>query len=350
MTLRVGLVGFGPAGRILHTPLIRAAGMEIVAVVTSQAATVKELLPAARVCADVESMLAVARPDLVVIASPNQFHVPHALLALQAGAHVVIDKPLAVSAAEARAVTAAAMAARRLLTCFHNRRWDSDYLTVKRLLDQNAMGEVLRYEARWDRYTPTVRDRWREQAHVGGGVLNDLGPHLIDQALCLFGRPDWLQADVYIERAGAVVDDAFEIRMGRGALRIVLSASCMALDPAPRFMLHGTAGSFTKRGLDVQEAQLKASMQPDDPEFGVEPMMQWGRMVHADGGNASQVPPERGNWQQFYRQLIDSILTGQPLPVEAGDAVTVLEIIEAARCSSAQGGRLQLHGDGQWRY
>jgi scyllo-inositol 2-dehydrogenase (NADP+) len=342
MTLRVGLVGFGLAGRILHTPLIRSAGLEIVAVVTRQTAAVKELLPAANVYTDVESMLSIPRLDLVVITSPNNLHLPHALLALQAGAHVVVDKPLAISPQAAQQIVAAAHAAGRLLTVFQNRRWDSDFLTVRRLLEQGTLGGVLQFEARWDRLSPTVRDRWREQEQAGGGLLNDLGPHLIDQALCLFGQPDWLQADVYIQRPGATVDDAFEIRMSYGALRVVLSASCMVSHPAPRFFLHGTAGTFVKHGLDLQESQLKSAMDPDSADFGVEPATQWGRFVDAHSGHDNPVAAERGNWRHFYQQLRGSIETRQPLPVAASDALTALRIIEAARHSSITGYRINI--------
>jgi scyllo-inositol 2-dehydrogenase (NADP+) len=342
MTLKVGLVGFGLAGRILHTPLIRSAGMDIVAVVTRQAAAVKERLPTANVHADVESMLATTRPDLVVITSPNHLHLPHAVLALQAGAHVVVDKPLAASPQEAQQIIAAAGAAGRLLTVFQNRRWDSDFLTVRKLLEQGVLGAVLQFEARWDRYSPIVRDRWREQEHAGGGVLNDLGPHLIDQALCLFGQPDWLQADVHSQRPGATVDDAFEIRMSYGALRVVLSASCMVSQPAPRFLLHGTAGTFIKHGLDVQESQLKSAMLPDAAEFGIEPTTQWGRFKDGRIGTDNHVPAERGHWQHFYQQLRGSIEHGQSLPVDPRAALTALKIIEAARQSSASGQRINI--------
>jgi scyllo-inositol 2-dehydrogenase (NADP+) len=306
---------------------------------------VADKLPAARVYTDVDSMLAGTRPDLVVITSPNHLHKPHALLALQAGAHVVIDKPMATSVADALQIIAAARTASRLLTVFQNRRWDSDFLTVRQLLEQGTLGDVQHFEARWDRYSPTVRARWREQQQAGGGVLNDLGPHLIDQALCLFGTPDWLQADVYTQRQGATVDDAFDIRMGCGALRMVLSASCMVTSPAPRFLVHGTAGSFVKHGLDVQELQLKSGQTPDAAEFGVEPATQWGRFKDAVTGNENTVPSQAGNWSHFYRQLGDSIAAGQPLPVDVNDVVTALRIIDAARRSSAQGCRISITAD-----
>jgi scyllo-inositol 2-dehydrogenase (NADP+) len=342
MRLRVGLIGFGLAGRVLHAPLIRAAGMEIVGVVTSQSAAVGALLPAARVHADAESLLAESKPDLVVIASPNHLHKPQTLRALQAGAHVVVDKPMALCSEDARQMVQAAAAARRLLSVFHNRRWDSDFLTVRRLLGQAVLGELHHFEARWERFSPMVRVPWKGQAEAGGGMLNDLGPHLIDQMLCLFGRPDWLQADIYTQRQGAEVDDAFEIRMGRGALRIVLGASSLAPNPAPRFLLHGAASTYTKYGLDVQEGQLKEGMKPDSPEFGMEPESQFGLLKAGASGATERVSAERGHWLHYYQSLQRSIVTGAPLPVTGDEALAVHSIMEAARRSSASGCRVSL--------
>ncbi len=339
MKLRVGLIGFGLAGRILHVPLIRTAGMEIVGVVTSQVTAAGALLPAARVHADIESLLAESTPDLVVIASPNHLHRQQAMMALQAGAH---DKPMALRAEDAQQLIRAAAAARRLLSVFHNRRWDSDFLTVRRLLGQADLGELHHFEARWERFSPTVRVPWKGQLEAGGGMLNDLGPHLIDQVLCLFGRPEWLQADIYTQRRGAAVDDAFEIRLGRGALRIVLGASSLVSNPAPRFLVHGAAGTYTKYGLDVQEAQLKEGMQPGSIEFGIEPESQWGVLKAGATGATQRVPAERGNWLLYYQCLQRSIANGEALPVSGSDALAVLSIIEAARRSSASGSRVSL--------
>lgn len=344
MTVAVGVVGFGLAGRVLHTPLILDAGMEVTAVVTSQTALAKEQLPTARVFADLESMLAEAHVDLVVITTPNHLHVSQAMAALTAGRHVIVDKPFALHSQEAQALIASAQSQDQLLTVFHNRRWDSDFLTVRRLLDEKKFGEVQRLEARWDRYRPNIVDRWRERPQAGGGLLNDLGPHLIDQALCLFGMPDWLEAEVQMQRAGATVDDAFEIRMGKGNTSIVLSAGSMVAEPTPRFFIKGPAGSFIKYGLDVQEAQLREGMAPQTHEFGMEPASQWGTYTDANTGAEIVVPSERGDWRHYYRAVSNSIQHGQRLPVAAGDALAVLKIIEAARQSSEQRCRIHFAG------
>jgi scyllo-inositol 2-dehydrogenase (NADP+) len=222
------------------------------------------------------------------------------------------------------------------LSVFHNRRWDSDFLTLKSLLAEGALGELRFYRARWDRFRPEVAVRWRERDEAGAGILYDLGSHLIDQALCLFGPPDWVQANLCTQRAGAVVDDAFEILMGRGALRIALAASSVVADHAFRYQLDGTLASYRKSGLDPQEAQLRAGMSPTDRRFGVEPRTQWGRLTVGATTSATRVEPQRGTWSSFYRQMRAAIETDAPLPVKVSEACKVLQIIEAARRSAAE--------------
>ena len=342
MTIGVGLVGFGLAGRVLHAPLIAASGMEIVGVVTRQAEAVKNSFPAAEVVSDLARLLRMQRVELVVIATPNQLHAAQAIAALRAGRHVVIDKPMALTSADADEMIAAAMGSGCKLAVFQNRRWDSDFLTLRRVIAAGVLGELSSFEAYWDRFRPAVADRWREHPQDGGGILYDLGPHLVDQAICLFGLPDWLQADVFAQRPGAMVDDAFEIRMGVGRLRITLSSRSLVPDNALRYRLHGTLGSLSKTGLDVQEAQLRAGMSPLDPGFGVEPRSQWAQLLTAATGETRQVPPERGDWLSFYRSLRASIEHGAPLgAVPDGEAGRqVVRIIAAARRSSDEGRRM----------
>jgi scyllo-inositol 2-dehydrogenase (NADP+) len=291
----------------------------------------------------------------VVVATPNQLHFAQALAALEAGKHVVIDKPMALDVQQCDRLIEVADARGLALTVFHNRRWDSDFLTLRQLIASDALGPIATFKARWDRYRPAVPDRWRERADHGGGVLYDLGPHLIDQALCLFGQPEWIEADVFAQRAGATVDDAFQIRMGQGTRRIVLESSCIAADASLRYTVHGLKASFRKCGLDVQEQQLRDSLAVADPAFGVEPRALWGTLVPgAAAGTTTEsraVQSERGNWCEFYRILrrrIESATTASPMPavapvpVPAGEAREVIRLIEAARESSASGRRLRL--------
>ncbi len=285
MPVAVGLVGFGYAGRTLHTPLILASGMRIAAVVSQHTAAVQAVLPGARVVTDIAALLALDELDLIVVATPNDGHESQALAALAAGKHVLVDKPLALSVPGVDRIAQLAEQRGRILAVFHNRRWDADFLTIRQLLQRQALGTLHCFESRWNRFRPDWVDRWRERPAQGGGVLLDLGTHLIDQALTLFGMPEWLQADVYSVRPGARVDDAFEIRMGQGLLRITLSAHCLIADPGPRFRLHGSTGSFTKYGLDPQEQQLRDGMSPSNPDFGYD--------AAPRGANSCRVPPDR---------------------------------------------------------
>jgi len=344
VSVAVGLVGFGLAGRVFHAPLILASGMEIVGVVSRQHAAVSAALPGASLLPDLGALLSRPRLDLVVIATPNDLHEAQALAALAAGKHVVVDKPMALSSAGADRLIQAASESSVMLSAFHNRRWDGDFLTLRRVLDEGALGPVHSLEARWNRYRPRVPDRWRESALHGGGVLFDLGTHLIDQALLLFGMPDWLQADIYTQRAGATVDDAFELRMGKGRMRIVLGVDSLAAEPGPRFRVQGELGSYTSEALDPQEDQSRAGMMPTDAAFGLPAQGAGGRIVEGATGRASTVAPERGRWTEYYRAVRQAVENADAPPVGATQARQVLRVIEAARQSSQRGARVWLEG------
>ncbi len=317
MTIKVGLVGYGLAGAVFHAPLISACDrLELAAVLTSREApnavrTLEELL---RCC------------ELVVIASPNRTHFPIAKQALEAGKHVVIDKPMTVSVREAEELIALAAKCGRLLTVFHNRRWDGDYLTVRKVLPR--LGEVNLFEAHWDRFRVGIKEGWREVPDEGSGLLSDLGPHLIDQALQLFGMPVEVSADVEMQRPGAAVDDYFELTLQYGARRVKLGASSLVADPRPRFALHGSAGSFVKHGLDPPAAALSAGVEPRSPGFGVDE--RHGELTLPDGSSES-VPTERGNYLAFYEMVASAVLDGGPVPVDPADALNGLRIIDLAR-------------------
>ena len=252
--------------------------------------------------------------DLIVVASPNHLHVAQATAALESGRHVVIDKPVSASAAEARELSALAARVDRRLAAFHNRRWDSDFLTIQRLIREARLGPIQLFSARWDRYRPTVSERWREKPHPGVGLTYDLGVHLVDQALCLFGKPDWVQADVWSQREGSVIDDAFEILLGKAALRISLSASSIAADPDWRYRINGSRAAYVKAGFDPQEPQARAGMSPADASFGVEAEGQWGRLTEGATGRSEIVPSERGRWTSFYEIMRRSIEEDGPVP------------------------------------
>lgn len=340
--IRTGLIGFGLAGRYFHAPLLTCAGLHLQAVVTSRVDQLRELYPQADAVTSHEELIARDDVDLVVVASPSQFHFLHAHDALAAGKHVVIDKPACASVVEMDSLIQLARVGGRKLAVFQNRRWDSDFLAIRAWLDQHRLGEVTTFRARWDRFRPEVVGKWGEPPVPAGGMLYDLGSHLIDQALCLFGRPDWLQADVFTQRRAGTIDDTFEILMGKERLRISLAASYLAGPGDWRYVIHGTQGSFFKAGIDPQEDQSKAGMKPDDADFGVEAPASFGKFVDGLTGSAETVPSHRGRWLTFYELLRESIENDTPEPVTGADARAILEIIEAARRSSQEGCRVRL--------
>ncbi|MDB6086365.1 MAG: Nucleoside-diphosphate-sugar epimerase [Gammaproteobacteria bacterium] len=346
MTVTVGIVGLGFSGRTIHAPLIRAAGMRIEAVVTGHPELARMICPDARVFGDVTAMLEGSAIDLAVIATPNHLHVEQATACLRSGRHVVIDKPAAVDSRALDELIEAAATYDRKVAVFHNRRWDSDFLTAARLLQARTLGEISAFESRWDRFRPNVPARWRESRDSGGGILLDLGSHLLDQALRLFGRPRWVQAVLMAQRSGATVDDAFEILMVKDSTLIKLGASSLAAAAAPRFRVNGTQGTFLKCGLDVQEQQLRDGVDPLAIGFGDEPPVQFGTLIAAGGTGSEPVAAERGRWLEFYRLMRASIENGDPVPVSLDEVREVAEILDAARRSSSEGRRVELPATG----
>jgi predicted dehydrogenase len=341
--LRVGLLGYGLAGRAFHAPLIAASPALTLAAVVTRDPERRAALQAAHPGADVldtpEQMWERASSlDLVVVATPNRSHIPLARAALHAGLAVVVDKPLAASAAEARALIAEARAQRRLLTVFQNRRWDGDFLTARRLIGEGALGAVYRFEARFERWNPVPRPGWREYGdpEEAGGLLFDLGAHLIDQALQLFGSVRSVYAELDRRRAGVVVDDdAFVALTHASGTRSHLWMTKIAAQRAPRFRILGERAAFTKDGLDGQEAAMAAGGVPGAPGWGEEPPERWGLL--GEDGTAQPVRTEPGCYQRFYDAVADAVTSGAPPPVDPEDAVVALEIMEAARASAERG-------------
>jgi predicted dehydrogenase len=341
--LRVGLLGYGLAGSVFHAPLIAVTdGLRLAAVVTSnpeRQAQVQRDHPQAQVLHRAEQLWESDNLDLVVVATPNRFHAPMALAAVQAGLPVVVDKPLAVTSAEGRQVVEEAGRRGVPMTVFQNRRWDGDFLTVRRLIAEEQLGKVLRFESRFERWRPMVREGWRELAapEEAGGTLFDLGSHLVDQALQLFGPVISVYAEVDRRRPGAQVDDDTFVALTHGAgTRSHLWMSAVVAQLGPRMRVLGDRAGYTKYGLDVQEAALRAGGLPGQQGWGDEPPHQWGR-VGVDG-ELREVRTEPGCYQRFYSGVVTALREGVPMPVDPADSVTVLEILEAARASASGGG------------
>jgi predicted dehydrogenase len=339
-TIRVGLIGYGYAGKTFHAPLILSVpGLMLTVVGSSKIDAVMADLPGVKVCAGVE---VATHPDvdLVVIASPNDSHFPLAEAALRSGKDVVIDKPFTVTLAEARTLAQIASHYKRLLSVFHNRRWDSEILATKAVLHSGALGEVSHYECHIDRFRPGVRQRWRENAGPGAGLWFDLGPHLIDQALHLFGLPHSVNANFGILREGGQTDDWAHIQLNYDRLRVILHASLLVSGGGPRSVLHGTRGSWAKYGADVQEKQLVAGMRPGDEGFGYDP----DSGVLYDGATGKQITTSTpvGCQQMYYVGIRDAIRDAKPAPVSARDAVAVMAVLETSFESGTRGQVLSL--------
>ncbi|QWP75699.1 oxidoreductase [Lysobacter sp. K5869] len=332
--LRVALIGYGFAGKTFHAPLIAATpGLALSVVGSSDAAKVAADVPGAAVVADPLRAATDPRADLIVIATPNHSHAPLARAALAAGKHVVVDKPFTLDLSEARELAALAQRHDRLLSVFQNRRWDSDYLGVKRAIESGRLGEIAHFESHIDRFRPQVRERWREQAGPGTGVWWDLGPHLADQALQLFGLPERVFASLATQREGAVVADWAHVVLEYPRLRAILHAGMLAAGGVSRFLVHGSAGSVAKARADRQEAQLLAGMKPGAPGWGEDDdELRW------FGADAQERwPTPVGDQRNYYAQVRDAVAGRGANPVSPLQAVALMAVLEAAEASAAQG-------------
>lgn len=336
--VRVGLVGYGVAGAYFHAPLIHATpGLTLSAVVTRDAARAEDA--AGRYGAAVVPEVAELwdRCDLVVVASPNRTHVPIATEALGHGRPVVIDKPMARTAGEARELARLAAGRGLMLTVFQNRRWDGDFLTVRELVAGGRLGEVYRLESRFERWRPVPRGGWRESggADEVGGLLYDLGSHLVDQAIQLLGPVREVYAESDVRRAGVQADDdTFVALTHDGGARSHLWVSAVAARLGPRFRVLGSAAAYEKYGLDVQEERLRGGMSPDAPGFGEEPEERWGTLGAGEGHTAA--PTRTGRYLDFYRGVVACLRDGGPPPVSAESVIDTLTVLEAARRSATE--------------
>ena len=346
---RIALIGYGLPGSVFHAPLIHAdPGLSLAYVVTSspeRAAQVRARYPDAVVLPDVAALWRIAgEVDAVTVASPNDSHVPLATAALGQGLAVVVDKPLAATSDAGRAVVELARQRGLLCSVFQNRRWDGDFLTVRRLIDEGALGRVHRFESRYERWRPQVDGaRWRESADPAraGGLLYDLGSHLVDQALTLFGPVGSVYAEVVNRRPGAAVDDdVFVALQHRGGTTSHLWASSLAAQAGPRFRVLGDRASYVTWGLDPQEQQLRDGMTPGDDGYGRYREQDWGML--GAGADAAAVPTERGRYPDFYRGVALALGGGAAAPVDPADAVAGLRVLEAARASARTGSVVDL--------
>lgn len=321
----VGLVGYGLGGRAFHAPYVGVTpGMTLRAVVSRDPPKVHADLPDIRVVPDVDALLAEPGIDLVIVSSPDELHAEHALAAIRAGKHVLIDKPFATTLADARAVAAEGVARGVIVTAFQNRRWDADFLTLKGLIATGALGEIVQFESHFDRWRPVPANVWKEARP--GGVWLDLGPHLVDQALVLFGRPLGITADIATLREGAPAPDYFHAVLRYPCHRVILHASKLAAEHGLRFGVHGAGGSWIKHGIDPQEAATVAGQVPGGAAWGHDP--DEGMLTHP-GEAPIAVPNANGDYRLFWQALAAGVRGEGETPVPASDAIAVMEVLDA---------------------
>ncbi|MFT8736712.1 MAG: oxidoreductase [Zymomonas mobilis] len=336
--IKVGLIGYGFVGKTFHAPLINAVdGLELAAIVSSHPEIVREDLPDVSVYPDIDIMLSNSNVDLVVIATPNDTHKPLAERAILAGRHVVVDKPFTLTTDDARYLADLAARESKLLSVFQNRRWDSDFLGVKQVIEDGLVGELAQFESHFDRFRPAVRQRWREEAVPGGGLWYDLAPHMVDQALQLFGLPDNVQASFAAQRSGAKTTDWVHVILSYGEKRVILQGSMLVAGGTARFTLHGDKGSLIKQHPDQQEAQLRAGMKPNCEDWGKDndPLVFW----DADG-KSHHYPTPSGDQTEYYREIYTALINGYANPVTPIQAIAVMAVIEAAILSNQSGERI----------
>jgi len=343
--IRAGLVGFGLGGRVFHAPLLSSVeGVEFAAVVERTSNNAAARYPGLTTYRTLDAMLADSSLDLIVVSTPSGSHFEVASQVIAASKNLVVDKPMAITSSQIAELMKLAQDKGVFLAPFHNRRWDSDFQTVSRIVREGTLGRLVYVESRFDRWRPVLPTTrlWKESPAEGGGTLLDHGTHLADQALALFGKPEAVSADVVRERdtaaAGLDANDAFTLRLRYPGLQVVLGANTLSLPPRPRFHLRGLKGNYWKSGLDPQEAALAQVARIDDPRWGQEPEAEWGTLyLDVDGSQIVQpVPPIAGNYRLYYAGVRDALLGKSPAPITALDAWRVVRLLEWAAQSAQE--------------
>jgi predicted dehydrogenase len=338
--IQTGLIGFGVSGHAFHAPFLHTLPQyNLAAIVERHREESKKIYPSVRICRSPEEIIQDPSIELIVITTPNESHFPLAKQALLAGKHVVIEKPMTIQSKDALELVALAKQQQKIVSPYQNRRYVSDFLTVKEIVNQNLLGDIVECEIHYDRYRPQLRPgAWREKDIPGSGILYDLGAHLIDQALCLFGHPKTITADVRKQRPGVEADDYFDLRLDYGWLRVILCGSMLVREMGPRYMLHGMKGSFVKSGDDPQEPLLRAGVMPVAPDWGVEPEETWGILHTEKDGQVirEKYPSLGGNYGKYYEDLYKAIVGESELKIKPKDGYNIIRIIELAMQSSCE--------------
>ena len=333
-TIKVGLVGYGISAKVFHAPFIATdSRYQLVSVVERHKQESKEKFPDVRVVKTIEELLQNESIDLVVITTPNETHFPYAKSALEAGKHVVLEKPVTNTSAEAKQLLEIANRSGKVLSVYQNRRYVSDFFTIKDLLDKKLLGDVHTFEGHYDRYRLEARPQaWREHVLPGSGILFDLGPHLLDQVLYLFGLPNTISADIRMQRPHAKVDDYFDLRLDYGFMKVILQAGMLVREPGPRYLIHGAKGSFIKSGEDPQEALLRAGKLPVGADWGQEKEDIYGLLHTEIDGKVirERYPSHKGDYAAYYKNLYDTIVNNKPVQERIEHGYNTIRLIELA--------------------
>ena len=339
-TLNVGIIGFGLSGRYFFSPFIEYHRyMNLYAIVSSQVDEIHLSHPKTKIYNNASELFNDSRIDLIVVSSPNDTHFEYAKQALQSGKHVILEKPFTVNSSQASELIELANKEKLVLAPFHNRRWDGDFLTLKNILEDGKLGEIVEFESHFDRYRPLYeRVEWKNIPFKGNGILYDLGPHLIDQALCLFGKPHAIFAHITTHRKNSRTDDYFDIHFYYPFHKVILKASVFVKEPGPRFSVHGRNGSFVKYGLDPQENNLRHGMKPDNDLLGKDFEEQYALLNYFANGIEMREKIETidGCYFEYFENVYNAINYNEKLVVSPNDAALVIQIIEMAYRSNSE--------------
>ncbi|MBC7849612.1 MAG: oxidoreductase [Chitinophagaceae bacterium] len=351
--IRTGLIGYGLGGRCFHAPFIATnSEYELARVVERKTNESVEKYPSVQIARSVDELLADNSIDLIVVTTPNETHFPFAKQALNAGKHVVVDKPMTVTSKEAAELIALSSQTQKVLSVYQNRRYASDNSTIRKIVDEKVLGDIFEFESQFNRFRPELKNSWKETPVGGSGILYDLGAHLIDQVFTLFGLPKSITADIRKQRPGTQADDYFDIRLDYGFTKAIMKAGMLVREQGPRFMIHGTEGSFIKYGDDPQDPDARAGKMPTDPTWGLEPPESYGLLnTTIDGKEVKRrVPSEKGDFGIFYRNLANTILRGVPLVEKPEHGFNVVRLIELAIESHQQKRTLDCTGFWETKY
>jgi scyllo-inositol 2-dehydrogenase (NADP+) len=332
--ITTALVGFGLSGRYLQAPFFLAnPNFRLKTIVTNNQNPIA-IYPTVEKATSLEAVLADSEIDLVSICSPSLTHFEYAKQCLLAGKHILVEKPFVSTVSEAKEILALAKKQGKHVFVFQNRRFDSDFLTVKKVIENGFLGEILSFEAHYNRFKPILNPKkWKEIISPANGILYDLGAHIIDQSIALFGKPLAVAGETFTQRQGSEIDDAFDIRLDYGKLKVTLKSSLMVREDTPRYVIQGTHGSFVKYGIDVQEDHLKAGIMPDNLEFGFE-TPQYNAILNTEIKGLhirGQVTTERGSWHLLFQNIYDVIENGAVPAIKNDDIVEQLQIINAVK-------------------